>query len=194
MMTRSAEHRLRQLRAAPNRWTIAYHLNTHPAMRMPNAATSSHRSMIVSAALGALSVACGSPPAPGPAPLSPEPTAATPPNGEPVTQPPPAPAEEVVLTEGSPGALGSGLSLTIANSSFSSGPPPSAGISRPALAITQLTVQAAHAGKTTELYFTLPSPGVASNTQEEWEGFVVDLVDRDLVNGAWVTKFRVSRR
>jgi hypothetical protein len=99
-----------------------------------------------------------------------------------------------VLADTAPGTSSSGLTLTIVDSNFSSGPPPPPGISRPALAISQLTVRAAYAGKTTDLHFTLESPGVVHNTQEEWEGFVIDLVERRYVGGKPTTRFEIRRR
>jgi hypothetical protein len=49
-------------------------------------------------------------------------------------------------------------------------------------------------GKTPDLHSTLESPGVAHNTREEWEGFVIDLVERRYVDGKPVTRFEIRRR
>ncbi len=88
----------------------------------------------------------------------------------------------------------SGLSLTNTRSTFSGGELPEPGISTPAIAITRIAVTASFAGKSTELWFTLPSPGVASLTNHSWEGFEITLVDQRYVAGKPVTQFEVRRQ
>jgi hypothetical protein len=101
--------------------------------------------------------------------------------------------ERIELLEGVPRVTASGLSLTNTRSSFSGGEPPEPGISTPAIAITRIAVTASFAGKTTELWFTKPSPGVASLTNHSWEGFEITLVDQRYVAGKPVTEFVVRR-
>ena len=115
----------------------------------------------------------------------------SPPPPQPTT--PPAPGEQIELTEGVPRMTTAGLSLTNSRSTFSGGELPEPGISTPAIAITRIAVTASFAGKTTELWFTVPSPGVASLTEHSWEGFVIRLLDQRYVEGKPITRFEVRR-
>lgn len=104
-------------------------------------------------------------------------------------------AERLVLHDRAAKTSSHGLTLEVLGSEGTSGPPPKPGISRPTTTRTRIRVRVAFGGKTEELTFTAKSPGVASVTDLEWEGFMVELVDRTLVSGTrdrWTTTFAVT--
>ncbi len=104
-------------------------------------------------------------------------------------------AEQLVLDDRVAQTSSHGLTLQVLGADIASEPPPKPGVSRPSTTRIVIRVRVALGHKTEELTFTPESPGIASLTDHEWEGYRIELVDRTLTKGTrdqWITTFTVT--